>query len=286
MLERIDPGIPVIVAATLGLLAVMGVVVGGVLLVAFAGDERRRQAFVIVIPVLIAVGASLILMLGLGQVSRDFGGAPQLVDLQSVPPTPIPPRVAEITSDEELLEVAAAAPKIQLDDAKEAKPVEAPDALGEDRPAWLDGGATADQGVFTAGPFSVASESHSVAPEFYDWVWDRAAVRQPDLGPTPPDWWGGAMREVQERMVVATYRERRETSVGTVYLDHTLAEIDPEDQQWLAARADEWLAKSRRERGVQRVAWGGAGLLTLLAIVHGALRSGASRSPRHDRADA
>lgn len=285
--------------SVLGLLLVV-VIAGSLLFAIGSAVKQKRWGFVIALPILAGTGMMLLMLVGYRQVSQDFGGTPAVVELAppTLPTVPDVPRAAPIT-DADLMVVASAPPRIELNDepsqpAAESEPVaeveefidldsvvtdetESP-AVGN-RPDWIDAEPKPNQQVFLTNPYATPAACRDEARrQLVDWVWEQTALQQPDLGAEPPAWWGEKLNEIQERTQAQTYLERREVSVGTVYLLHTLGEVEAEDQDWLAEHAQEWVTQNRRERGVQRVALGGGAILAGVAVLHGFLRSGSRRS--------
>lgn len=145
-----------------------------------------------------------------------------------------------------------------------------------ERPAWLDAEPEPNQTVITIGPYSWnGNRDQRVGTEVMEWVEEQTGLPIFELqGTLPHPWWPEALEELEQRMVLDTYRETRETSVGTVFLLHKLVQFDADNREWVAQRSAEWQSRIRRERGVPRVALGGVVLLAGLAVLYGFLRSG------------
>lgn len=290
--ELFSPSTSVVSSDLTLILWVAGTVVVGSLCVALVLAARRRQrAYLFALLAFAGTAIPLLLIL--------VWGSARAVPVAAIPPsTPVPQSTADLRSlDEELDTAQVGVPRIKLDDvpddAEAAAEMESfinlDDVPAADRPAWLDAEPGPNQRVFTAGPFAqqsghlVRDGSWNGIRPFYTWTWNQASGLTPSLGSAipvgwnsePPVWWNRALRdEMKERTEVATYTERRETSVGTVYLNHTLAQFDDDDREWFAKKAEAGLAKTHRESAVGGVALGGGALLAGIAVLHGILRSG------------
>lgn len=224
---------------------------------------------------------SLITMAGVfvGYASVERTAQNQTARLQATTTT----TKAKPVSDTELIAVAAAKPRIELEDqaAVEAEP-EANDAEeialeppAEPRPDWVTADLKANQHRFTAGPFTTVEQCRADARvQLNDWVWEATRLRQPDFGPEPPASWSDAITEITDRFGKEEHLEKRQTSVGEVYLLHTLAELDDENHGWLDDHVELWTREAQRTRGMRAVVLGGGVVVGLLGCGHLLLRGG------------
>lgn len=179
---------------------------------------------------------------------------------------------------EELEAVAAAAPEIELDEEfGELAPADNADRKSQ-LPEWVTAKPAANERVFTSGPFTTPDSCQPDADaQILDWAWELARSRRPDFGASVPEPWRNHTSKVLGRFKTKVHVEPRETSVGEVYVQHTLASISSESKAELLATIDGWYAEQRRERGVRGVAIAGGGVLSLVAVAHLMLRGGAAK---------
>ncbi|TWT99875.1 hypothetical protein Pla108_08180 [Botrimarina colliarenosi] len=271
MHETIEPSWLTVITIVIASLVAMAIV-GSLLVGLVAAARHKRWGVLLAIPVLLLLAGFLLTLLvsyRAAEIRKDFGGTPALVRIDSTPDTPdtpqapIPP-LPEVATDAELEEVAAAAPKIDL--GKVTSDAVEPDD-DQQRPGWVNGDVASHQRMIAVGPFTTPDACrHAADKAVRDWLEEIA----PGANGLP----NGAADPAQ--YVVAVHNESRDTSVGEVHLRYVLAEVNGEQRAVLSEATAKLRAELQRRRGVTGVAFGGAGVLTLVAFAHMLLRAGGS----------
>ncbi len=182
---------------------------------------------------------------------------------------------ARVHSSDRVVELIRKKIAAVADSVGSEQPAVAKSEKDNKRPGWVDGDITAAQKVFTSGPFTTPEQGREDARrQLAEWVWREARGDNADA----PEAWGVASSEVEGRFDKERYLEKRDTSVGEVYLLYTLGEIDDADQEWLDNRVRFWVQKSQRETGLRTLAVGGGLMLGALGLLHGVLRTGGRHS--------
>lgn len=200
---------------------------------------------------------------------------PAIQGIANVPTAPGVPGVrfagAEVASDAELEGIASAEPQIDLGDIIDEPVVD----KDRSRPDWIENPTEGNQRVLTTDPYATVESCEASAwLQLLRAVGDRAEIHVDYLGSDIRS----VIAEVKERFVEDRYLEKREVSVGEVYLMHTLVSFDDDSIAWLKEQSVEWRRDARRKVGVQNLALGGGGILAFVALLHGWLRSGGKRS--------
>ncbi|MEQ8847068.1 hypothetical protein [Botrimarina sp.] len=144
------------------------------------------------------------------------------------------------------------------------------------RPAWIDQPPAANQKVIVVGPFTTRTACQEKATESaVAWVNSQVgAAWPPRLGPMPP-----LPIDLVEQVTKARHVEARDTSVGEVYFQYALVELDEELRTDLLGRVERERSALTQQRGVRVVTLGGASLLAAVGVLHMALRIGPRRAP-------
>lgn len=181
-------------------------------------------------------------------------------------------------ADEELAEVISDKPSIQLDieqvsddetasenAAEEAEPESA--EANSDLPDWIDARAKLHDKVFAAGPFVTPAQcEEDTRRQILAWLAEKAGV-------SPPAESVPAIEATLDDVVRRTHLSKRETSVGTVYLQYTRAHSDAEVVETIRQEVQNLTAVADRQRGRNRLVLGGGLLLGVVGLLHGFLRS-------------
>lgn len=240
--------------------------------------QHKRWGILLAIPLFLVGLVVAVMCLSYQRASEQVAVAattspilPAIHGIPNVPGAPGVPgvrfAVAEVASDAELEAIAGAAPKINLDEA-----VDEP-MLNEDssRPDWIENPTDWHQSVLTTDPYATVDTCKAFArKQLLGAVGERAEIALDALGDDSQ----AAIAEIEERFVEDRYLEKREVSVGEVYLMHTLVSFDDESITWLKEQGTEWRRAARREASVQNIALGGGGVLAFVALLHGFLRGG------------
>lgn len=282
----------------IGMLAVLAVLVLiGLPVLALVVFLIHRKRWGVLLGGMAAMGCALLMLLFTVNIASTGYEAEQRVKRLAVERQRAEEQTRLVTlhsatpSDAELVAVAAAKPRIELDNAKSEEAevegaIEADEITiepsDEPRPEWMTADLEENQQRFTAGPFTTVEQCRSDArTQLTNWVWDTTRTRQPDFGSDPPAAWSTALDEIAKRFRSEEHLEKRQTSVGEVYLLHTLATIDHDDSEWLESDVKSWVREGRRTTGIRAVTLIGGLAVGLLGWSHLLLRGG-KRTSKED----
>lgn len=263
----------------LGLLLMVGTAAGAMLGIVAATKHGRGGAILGISLLLAGTVAALIgwnfQSAGVQTEAVQLHALPAIPGIPNVPGVPGVPGVrfagAEVASDAELEALASAEPQIDLGDITDEPVVD----KNRSRPDWIESPTEGRQQVLTTDPYATVETCEASAwLQLLRAVGDRAEIHVDYLGSDIRS----VIAEVKERFVEDRYLEKREVSVGEVYLMHTLVSFDDDSIAWLKEQSVEWRRDARRKVGVQNIALGGGGILAFVALLHGWLRSGSKRS--------
>ena len=294
MPTSIDPDLPVIIFATLGLLIAAPVVILFVLwfmkpvlrqiakfereLAEPIPEERKRSRAKSSGWKRLFIGAAVcsVVIVVWGVVSSYVDFIPSYAAKHSYSSAFLtPPKYVDAIDPEGM-----SAPKIELDEASVQKAIAkqiSKSTKGDEeiieekpRPAWMTDKPKANQAILVSDPYQSAAECRrGLDVQAVSWAIKKVGD-QTGLGLDSLNDLGVVSNDLVERLNRSEYVEARETSVGPMVVTHRLVELNEHDANWLAEIAQQAQGRSASVK----VALVGSGVLGMLAALYAALGYG------------
>jgi hypothetical protein len=166
----------------------------------------------------------------------------------------------------------------QVVDTEETSPGVVIGERTEPLPAWVNDKPGPRETMVTSDPYPTANSAREDAEwQLAEWLEERIDRQTPgSIDSRCPV--GTTAEERRKKFIRSEHVERRNSSVGEVFVVRLLGEINETDEQELVAAAHTYVAEQRRVTGQFALTAGGAGVLALLAAIYGVLSIGGKTS--------